>query len=210
MQQNSKCKICRRFGNKFFLKGEKCFSPKCVMIKKPYSPGQKGEKKTSKVLSEYGKELREKQKLKNLYGLNERQFKKYIKEVLAKRGKEDAVLSLIKKLESRLDNVIFRLGFAFSRSQARELTSHGHFLVNNKKVNFPSFELKKNDLISIRPQSLKNAFFKNIIIRLKKYQPPSWLELDYKKCEGKVINSPSLEEAAPLVEIPLIFEYYSR
>ncbi len=208
--KNSKCKICRRLNVKLFLKGERCFNQKCAMIKKPYSPGQKGKGGLRRgKLSGYGKELREKQKLRMLYGINERQFRKYIKEVLKKPGKQ-APLLLIRKLETRLDNVVFKLGFTVSRFQAKKLISHSHFQVNNKKVNSQSLELKKGDLISIRPQSLKNIFFKGIASSLKKHQPPSWLKLDHKKFEGRLTDLPSIEEVAPLAEISMIFERYSR
>lgn len=208
MMQNTKCKICRRLGVKLFLKGEKCLSPKCPILKKPYPPGQKRKKRMS-PLSEYGKELREKQKLKNWYNLKERQFRKYVKETLAQRGKvEDATVLLIRKLESRLDNVVFRLGFTPSRPQARQLISHGHFLVNKRAVNIPSYQVKKGDKISFR--SAKKTVFQNLPALLKKYQPPSWLELNIEKLEGKIKDLPSLEEVAPPSEIPAIFEYYSR
>jgi len=207
---NQKCKICRRLGVKLFLKGEKCLSPKCPMIKKPYPPGEKG-KRRSGGLSEYGKELREKQKLKNWYNLKEKQFRKYVKEVLESRGKvEDASALLVKKLECRLDNIIFRLGFATSRAQARQLISHGHFLLNGKPVDIPSIQLKKGDKINVHPAFQKSTFFRDILTTLKKHKTPSWLELDVKRFEGKVIGEPSLEEAAPPAEIPVIFEFYSR
>jgi len=211
---NNKCKICRRLGVKLFLKGEKCLSPKCPMVKKPYPPGQKGKRRV-RPLSEYGKELREKQKLKSWYNLAERQFRKYVKEVLTKRGKvEDAATLLIKTLESRLDNVVFRLGFAGSKSQAKQLVSHGHFLVNGKSIDTPSHQVKKGDIISIKPQKITPSYKlgggQNLQTTLKKYQPPSWLELNVSKLEGKVIAEPSLEEVAPPVEISSIFEYYSR
>ena len=208
--QNSKCKICRRLGVKLFLKGEKCLSPKCPMVRKPYPPGQKGKRRV-RALSEYGKELREKQKLKNWYNLKERQFRKYVKEALEKRAKvEDASTLLIKSLESRLDNVIFRLGITPSRSQARQLISHGHFLVNGKIVNIPSYLVKKGDKIAIKESSGKKIIFQSLPVLLKKYKTPSWLELNVEKLEGKVTGKPSLEEAAPPVEISAVFEYYSR
>lgn len=207
---NSKCKICRRLRVKLFLKGEKCLSPKCPIVKRNYPPGQKGKRRPSH-LSEYGKLLREKQKLKNWYNLKERQFKNYVKEILERRGKiEDASNSLIKILESRLDNVVFRLGFAISRAQARQLVSHDHFLVNGKSINAPSYLVKKRDLISIKPQKIKKAIFQNLKNLLKKHKTPSWLELNVEKLEGKVVGEPSLEEAAPPVEISAIFEFYSR
>ena len=206
----AKCKICRRAGTKLFLKGEKCLSPKCPMVRRPYPPGQKGKRRPT-PLSEYGKQLREIQKLKSWYNLRERQFKKYVKEVLAKRGKvEDLGEILIRLLEKRLDNVIFRLGFATSRAQARQLVNHGHFLVNKRSVNIPSYQVRKGDVISIKPQKAKKANFQNLKNLLKKHNLPSWLKLDLEKLEGKVIGEPTLEEAAPPVEISSIFEYYSR
>ncbi len=208
--KDSKCKICRRLGVKLFLKGERCFSPKCPMIKRPYPPGQKG-KRRPKTLSEYGKELKEKQKLKNWYNLEERQFRKYVKEILSrKQKKEDASTLLIRKLENRLDNIVFRLSFASSRQQARQLISHRHFLVNGKIVNIPSFEAKKGDTITVSSKARKKNVFQNLPALLKKYKPPSWLKLNVEKLEGEVIGQPSLEEAAPPVEILLIFEFYSK
>jgi len=180
------------------------------MVRRPYPPGEKGKRRKG-GLSEYGRELREKQKLRYWYNLEESQFQKYVKEILEKRGRvEDAVSLLIKKLESRLDNVIFRLGFAVSRAQARQLVSHGHFLLNGKPVNIPSIEVKKGDKITPHPSFQKSSFFRNILITLKKHKPPSWLELDIKKLEGKVKGEPSVEEAAPPAEIPVIFEFYSK
>jgi len=207
---NAKCKICRRLGVKLFLRGEKCLSPKCPMVKKAYPPGHK-RKRRIRGFSEYGKELNEKQKLKNWYNLKERQFRKYVKEVLQKRGKvEDESLLLIKILEGRLDNVVFRLGFAKSRAQAKQLVSHGHFLVNGKSIDAPSYQVKKGEIISMKPQKIKKTYFQNLKNLLKKYKPPAWLELNAEKLEGKVIGEPSLEETAPPVEISAIFEFYSR
>lgn len=195
---------------KLFLKGDKCLSPKCPMVRKPYPPGTKG-KRRKRALSEYGKELSEKQKLKNWYNLTERQFRNYVKEVLEKRGKvEDAGTLLIKKLECRLDNVVFRMGFASSRPQSRQLIGHGYFLVNGRKVNIPAYQVKKGDMISLHQKSHKKAIFQNLSASLKKYKPPSWIELDIKKLKGKVTGLPSLEEANPPAEISAIFEFYSR
>lgn len=207
---HSKCKICRRLGTKLFLKGEHCLSPKCPMVKRSYPPGVKGKRRKSPP-SEYGKELREKQKLKNWYNLGERQFRNYVKKVLAKRGKvEDTAVLLIQLLESRLDNVVFRLGFAQSRTQARQLVSHNFFLVNGKSTNVPSYQLKKGNVISIKPQKINKMIFKNLKNLLQKYKTSSWLQLDVEKLEGKVIGEPKLEEVAPPVEISSIFEFYSR
>jgi len=201
--QNNKCKICRRLGTKLFLKGEKCLSPKCPLIKKPYPPGLKKKRRRAGALSEYGKELREKQKLRNWYNLKESQFRKYVKE-------NSSPSLLIQKLESRFDNVILRLGLTGSRAQARQFVSHGHFLINGKPVNIPSYQLKKGDKISIRPASQKNKIFSNLTPLLKKYQTPTWLKLNAEKLTGEVIGIPTLEEASPSAEISTIFEYYSR
>lgn len=180
------------------------------MVKKPYLPGPKGKRKKRNI-SEYGHELKEKQKLKNWYNLRERQFKNYVKEVLGKRGQvEDAGALLMKKFAARLDNVIFRLGFADSRAKARQFVTHNHFLVNGKKINIPSFQARKGDLISLASNSQKKVAFRNITAILKKYKPPSWLELNVEKLEGKIISEPTLEEIAPPAEISSIFEYYSR
>jgi len=208
--KKDKCKICRRTGVKLFLKGEKCFSVKCAMVKKPYPPGQKGKRRTS-PLSEYGKELKEKQKIRNWYNLSETQFKKYVKETLKKRKTvENPAQLLIEKLEKRFDNVIFRLGFASSHPQARQLVSHGHFLVNNKPIDIPTYDVKVGNKISVRPNSLKKTAFQNRIKIIKKYEIPSWLKLNKEKLEGEVIGKPTLEEVSPPAEISAIFEFYSR
>ena len=212
----SDCKTCRRLGTKLFLKGEKCFSPKCPMLKRPYPPGQRRRRRIN--LSEYNKGLREKQKLKNWYNLRETQFRNYVKEVLKKRArpskktavKKDTPTLLIQKLERRFDNVVFRMGFADSRPHARQLISHGHFLINKKKVNIPSFQVKEGDKISIAKKSQKGNVFKDLPVLLKKKQIPSWLLVDVKKLEGEVKSLPTLEEVAPPVEISMIFEFYSR
>ena len=208
--EDNKCKICRRVGEKLFLKGEKCFSPKCPLVKKAYPPGQK-RKRRRRALSEYGKELVEKQKLKNWYNLTERQFRKYVKETLSGRGKvEDTATLLIQTLERRLDNVVFRLGFAPSRSSARQLVSHRHIQVNDKTLNIASFSVKKGDVVKVKESSLSKKMFQVIKTTIKKYTPPTWLSLDSEKLEGKVIAEPNFEEAAPPAEISSIFEFYSR
>lgn len=204
------CKICRRFGQKLFLKGERCFLLKCAMIKKPYPPGMKTKKRKSRH-TEYGKQLAEKQKLKISYGLSEKQFKKYVSQVLKKRGRvEDEAEELIKKLEKRLDNVIYRLGIASSRKQARQLVSHGFFLINGKPIDIPSYEVRQNDVITLKKEKLQKNFFKEISAILKKKTPPSWLKFEKEKFEAKVIAEPSLKEMAPIAEISVIFEFYSR
>ena len=205
------CKICRRRGQKLFLKGERCLSPKCAIIKKPYAPGTRKRRRRNPRLSEYGKELAEKQKLRAYFGLSESQFRKYVRDILKSRGKvEDATLLLLKKLEKRLDNVVFKLGFAKSRREARELVSHSHFLVNQKPVNIPSFEVKKGTIISLKENKKKKPFFQSLKVSLKNYQSPEWLKLNKEKIEGKVIEEPSVDEVSSAVDISAIFEFYSR
>jgi len=207
---NNACKICRRLGQRLFLKGEKCLSPKCTMVKKSYPPGLRKKRRFSR-LSEYGKELAEKQKLRKYFNLRESQFRKYVRSVLKTRGKvEDATLLLIKKLEKRLDNVVFRLGFARSRKEARKLVSQSHFLVNSKAINIPSFEVKKGQVISLKNSKKKKQFFKNISLRLKNYQAPSWLKLNLEKVEGTVVGEPKGEDITSIADISSIFEFYSR
>lgn len=191
---NDKCKKCRRIGEKLFLKGEKCFSPKCPLTRKPYVPGIFGKmkkKKAKRGLSEYGVQLREKQKVKFNYGLKERQFANYLKEA-NKKGKGEAKTRLVELLESRLDNIVFRLGLSDSRSSARQIVSHGHIMVNNRKVSIPSLRLRMGDKISIRPQSINKGFLKDIDIKLKKYNPPSWIKFDKSKKEGEIIGRPTI------------------
>lgn len=204
----AKCRKCRRAGEKLFLKGERCYSVKCALLRKPYAPGQHRRRVSRFALSEYGQQLLEKQKVKLIYGLNEAQLRKYFQE--ATKSKEATDEALFKKLELRLDNVVFRLGFAPSRRSARQLISHGHILVNNRKVTIPSFSLKKGDLIQIRPQSLNKAPFKNLVNTLKKYQPPAFLSLDAQKLIGKVESEPSLKELAPTFDLSQIVEFYSK
>lgn len=206
----STCAKCRRVGIKLFLKGEKCVSPKCPVVLKPYPPGQKGKRRPTS-LSEYGKELKEKQKIKKWYNLRERQFKNYVKDILKKGARaQDAPALLIQKLEMRLDNAVFRLGFAASHVQARQLVTHGHFLVNKKKVNIPSYRVKQKDVIGLHPSSTAKKPFSELANTLKKHQTPSWLKLDIDKIEGEVVGLPSVQEVSLPVEISSIFEFYSR
>jgi small subunit ribosomal protein S4 len=208
--KNNRCKICRRLGTKLFLKGDRCVSAKCAIIKRPYPPGEKAKKRRGS-LSEYGKELREKQKLKNWYNLSEKQFSRYVMEILDKRSKlEDAGTLLIKKLENRLDNAVFQAGFAVSRIQARQLVSHGYFLVNGRKINIPSYQVKKGDKISLHSKTNKKNIFHNIVSFLKKRKAPSWIKIDQEKLEAEIIGQANLEETTPPAEISSIFEFYSK
>ncbi|PIS38726.1 MAG: 30S ribosomal protein S4 [Candidatus Nealsonbacteria bacterium CG08_land_8_20_14_0_20_43_11] len=208
--KKDQCKICRRLGVKLFLKGERCFSPKCAMIKRPYAARPK-RKRSSRGFSEYGREMREKQKLKAWYNLGERQFRRYVRETLT-RGKktEDFALVLIKILESRLDNVIFRLGIASSRTQARQMVSHRHFLVNGRPVNISSYLVKKGDKIALSAPASKKIGFAGLSASLKKKPAIAWLALNAEKVEAEVIGEPTFEEAAPPADISLIFAFYSK
>lgn len=180
------------------------------MVKRAYAPGIQ-KKKRGGAPSEYKKSLEEKQTLKKWYGLSERQFKAYVTESLAKMGKVDDVSAeLIKKLEKRLDNVIFRLGFAKSRPQARQLVSHGYFLINGKPVNIPSYQVKKDDVVSIKETKKNKGIFKELVATIKKQEVPAWLHLNKERLEAKTTGEPNLDEVKPPAEISLIFEFYSR
>jgi small subunit ribosomal protein S4 len=211
MINTSKCKICRRAREKLFLKEEKCYTPKCPLTRKSYAPGMasRSAKKPKRGLSEYGFQLAEKQKLKFFYLLKERQFRNYVKEALRAKGR-DIPERLAELLESRLDSAVFRLGFAKSRSGARQMASHGHFLVNNRRVTIPSYRMKIGDKISIRPQSISKGKFQNLDIQLKKYEPPAWLKLNKSKYEGEVIGRPQLKDIEFKANTNSIIEFYSR
>lgn len=200
------CKKCRSIGEKLFLKGEKCYSPKCLLIRKGVS--LRGVKKKRKTLTAYGKQLLEKQKAKLAYGLRERQFKKYFELALRKQTSTPETLAQI--LERRFDNIVFRLGFAPNRKTARQLINHGHFLLNGRRHNIPSTLLKVGDIISIRPQSFKKEIFKDLKEKLKNYQPPKFLLLDKEKLEGKMIALPDLQELQLPFDFPLIVEFYTK
>ena len=206
---SAKCKKCRALGEKLFLRGERCFSPKCAMVRRPYKPGAHGKTQRRRNVSEYGRQLAEKQKVKLLYGLSERQLRRYFREVINKKGSTKDLL--FKKLENRIDNVIFRLGLAESRNSARQMVSHGHFLLNRKKSKTPSTELRKNDVILVRLESRTNSLFKNLIEDLKKKSvSPKHLSFDIKKLEGTVLGDPSIEELKPSFDLSLVVEFYSK
>ena len=207
--KKAKCKICRRIGEKLFLKGDKCFSPKCPLLRKPYPPGDP-QGKTQKKLSEYGRQLRETQKLKKMYGLSDRHFKKIVREVLKKRGKEDVSDLLLRRIEKKIFNVIYRVGLAPSRDAARQLISHGHFCLNGKRVTVPSIEVKVGDEISLREGSKKLTYFKNTLPLVKTENIPSWLSFDKEKCVIKVIDEPKVDDLRAKIDVPLILARYSR
>lgn len=204
---DTKCKTCRRNNQKLFLKGEKCPSPKCPMTRKPYAPGKRTRR--PKPLSEFGLQLREKQKLKFLYGLREKQFSNYFKKSMNKGG-ADIGFHAVQMLELRLDNVVYKMGFATSRSMARQMVGHGHFLVNNRKVTIPSYLTKKGDHVSIKQNSASKTIFADLDLHLKKYEPPSWINLDKEKKEGEVSKLPPKEDIELDINFGPIIEFYSR
>jgi small subunit ribosomal protein S4 len=205
---NSKCKLCRRAGKKLFLKGERCFSAKCAFTKKPYSPGQHSKK--GAILSEYGKQLAQKQTIKRVYGLREKQFRKYFQDSKRKEGNFGDIL--IGRLETRLDNLAFRLGFAESRVAARQLVSHGFLQVNGKPVNIPSQALKPGDIVTIRPSKENRKLVAELRERLvnKQKEIPTWVEVDPKKLTGKLLTIPGVTEVNPEADPQVIVEFYSR
>ncbi|MDP3043713.1 MAG: 30S ribosomal protein S4 [bacterium] len=204
---NPKCKQCRRTGEKLMLKGDRCSSPKCAMVKKNYPPGAhrvKGKPRRT----EYSLQLNEKQKAKKIYNLLEKQFKLTFDK--AKKQKGDAGENLLKLLEKRLDNVVYRLGFASSRSQARHLVSYGHFTVNGKKVNIPSYQVKTGDIIKIKESSKKKKIFSVLSEKLKKMEIQGWLNLDREELTAKVLHDPAKENFEMNINTPMIVEFYSR
>lgn len=195
----------RSLGVKLFLKGDRCNSPKCTMVRRPYRPGLHG-KRRSGAPSEFKSQLQEKQKIKATYGIREAYMKKIVGE--AAKNPEVTGLMILNLLERRLDNVVYRLGFTSSRSIARQMVNHGHFLVNGKKVNTSSYRVKIGDVVAIRPQSREHANFKDLSDNLKKIEAPVWLALDKEKIEGKVIAPPKDVEA--LIDVNLVIDYYSK
>ena len=205
---DAKCRKCRRAGEKLFLKGERCFTPKCAIIRRASVPGVHG-KKSARNLSEYGTQLAAKQKIKRMYGVFERQFRNHFEEVRNKPGLTGDLL--LTRLEMRLDNVVFRMGFASSRSQARQIVNHGMILVNGKKSTIPSSEIKIGQVVSIKEAKKENNYFKNIYQTIKnKSDFPAWIIFDEKKIEGKIISIPSIAEIGVNVDAQVVVEYYSR
>ena len=198
------CRLCRREGQKLFLKGERCYSTKCALEKRNFPPGQHGQ--GIKKVSEYGLQLREKQKTKRFYGLQETQFRNLFDKAERKKGITGENLLIL--LETRLDNVVFRLGFASSRKEARQLVTHGHFTVNGKKVNIPSYEVKAGDVIAVKEKSQSSPKFKEI--KDMTITVPSWVTVDVQKLEGKVLNLPTRDEIDTPVAEHMIVELYSK
>ncbi len=203
------CKLCRREGEKLFLKGERCFSPKCAFERRSYAPGMHGRQaQYRRKESDYSLQLRAKQKARRIYGVYERQFRRYFRE--AQRQKGLTGVNLLILLESRLDNVVYRLGFASSRAQARQLVRHGHFDVNGRKTNIPSYLVKPGDIIAVREFSRGNMYFKEVSQILDDDRIPAWLSLDPTNLTGKVVDLPSRDDIDVSLNEQLIVEYYSR
>jgi len=194
-------------GEKLFLKGERCFGQKCAMVRRAYIPGDHG-KARPRRLSEYGLQLKEKQKVRYTYGISESHLKRYFKEIIKLKGNKEELL--VQKMEKRLDNIIFRLGWTASRRLARQVVSHGHILINNKKVDIPSYQVRDKDVIKIKEKSKKSLLFKDLKTILKKKEISEWLSLDREKLEGKLSRQPKLSDFGKIGEINMIIEYYSR
>jgi len=200
------CRLCRREGQKLFLKGDRCYTDKCAADRRPYPPGQHGQGR--KKTSEYGLQLREKQKAKRYYGILESQFRGYYDVAAKRKGKTGE--NMLALLESRLDNVIYRLGFAMSRAEARQLVLHGHFLVNGRKVNIPSFLVRPGMIITPKEKSRNLSKIKAVIEANAFRQPPKWLEYDGNAMVAKVVAVPQREDIDIPIEEQLIVEFYSK
>jgi len=200
-------KLSRRIGENLGLKAERSFSPKSAFLKKPYRPGAHG-KSRRRALSEFGTQLLEKQKIKFTYGLNERQLRKYFSEAKKKKGNTGDLL--LSALEKRFDNAVYRSGLAASRVIARQLVSHGHFLVNNKKITIPSYSVKTNDAVIIKPKSRSKAMFFNLANKLKKHESPTWLAVNKKDFEIKIKSEPKIDDLPKNFNMNAIIAYYSK
>lgn len=201
---DANCRLCRREGQKLFLKGDRCYSTKCAMERRGYAPGQHGQGRSK--ASDYALQLREKQKTKRFYGLQETQFRNLFDKADRKSGITGENLLIL--LETRLDNVVFRLGFASSRKEARQLVNHGHFTVNGKKVNIPSYTVKPGDVIKVKEKSTNSPKFKEV--KEMTITVPEWVSVDVEKLEGKVLSAPTREQIDTPVAEHLIVELYSK
>lgn len=204
--KDEQCRICRREGQKLFLKGSRCYTDKCSIARRNYAPGQHGQRRTK--LSEYGTQLREKQKTKAYYGVAEKQFRKYFEMASNKKGITGT--NLLQILESRLDNVVYRLGFGSSRAQARQLVNHGQFEVNGHKVDIPSYLVKPGDIVTVRESKKGNITIKANAEENSARPIPEWLERDSENLSGKVVRLASREDIDIPIEEHLIVELYSK
>lgn len=203
---DASCRLCRREGVKLFLKGERCYTNKCSISKRPFAPGQHGQGR--KKLSEYGIQLREKQKARRYYGILESQFRKYFDMAVKKKGITGE--NLLQLLELRLDNAVYRTGFANSRPEARQLVNHGHFTVNGSKVDIPSYLIKVGDVIAVREKSMKSPKIKNISESAGGRAIPKWMESDSENMSCKIVALPSREDVDLELKESLIVELYSK
>jgi len=204
------CRMCRREGEKLFLKGSRCFTPKCAFEKRGFPPGMHGKTTSTRPdrVSDYGKQLRAKQKARREYGVFERQFRRYYSEALRLRGLTG--MNLLQKLETRLDNVVYRLGFASSRAQARQLVNHGHFTVNSNRADIPSYDVHPDDVITVSETSKDTVYFKNLKEEAEGRTVPTWLARDVNTFSGRVLRLPERSEIDGNLNEQLIVEYYSR
>jgi small subunit ribosomal protein S4 len=204
------CKLCRREGEKLYLKGSRCLSPKCAVERRNYPPGQHGHDAQYRRgrASDYALQLREKQKVRRIYGLLERQFRRYFRQAQQRSGLTGA--NLLSLLESRLDNVVYRLGYAESRAQARQFVSHGHFAVNGRRTNVPSFIVRVGDNIEVREGSRKRTFFKQLRELAGERSAPEWLDRDLASLSGTMVRDPERTDIDMTINEQLIVEYYSR
>ena len=203
---DAKCRLCRREGSKLYLKGDRCYTDKCAVARRAYAPGQHGQGR--KKMSEYGIQLREKQKVRRMYGILEKQFRDYFVE--AERQKGVTGENLLRLLELRFDNVVYRMGFGESRAEARQLVRHGHFMVNSRKVNIPSYQVGLNDLIAVKPNSRSTDKFKGLAENSASKTAPQWLSVNAEMMEARVIALPVREDIDLPIEEHLIVELYSR
>ena len=203
-----RCRLCRREGMKLFLKGERCYSDKCAFERRSYPPGQHGQAQMRAKRSDYGIRLREKQKVKRIYGVSEKQFKRYFDR--ADRMKGQTGHNLLQLLECRLDNVVYRLGFASSRTQARQMVSHGFFKVNGRTVDIPSYQVKPGDVIELKEKYRQNQFVLDNLEAVIRRGVPQWLELDKDNFKGVVKALPTREDVTMPIQEQLIVEFYSR
>ena len=201
------CRLCRREGMKLFLKGERCYTEKCAIEKRNLPPGQHGKLRKAKMVG-YGVQLREKQKVKRIYGVLENQFRRYFE--MADRTRGITGETLLQLLERRFDNVIYRLGLATSRAQARQQIRHGHFLINGKKVDIPSYSMKAGDTVTVRPTSAQNASIVHAMEEVKGRGIPEWLQFDGGQLTGRVQSLPTREQINLPVQEQLIVELYSK
>lgn len=203
------CVLCRREGEKLYLKGDRCFSPKCAIERRNYPPGPHGQSGSfRRKMSDYATQLREKQKARRIYGVLERQFVRYFKESAKTTGVTGA--TLLQYLERRLDNVVYRLGFAASRKQARQLVLHGHFLVNGKRISVPSFLVKPGDNVTVTDGSRKSPYFQTVAKEVAHRSVAEWLTLDASNWSGNIVALPSRQQIDTALKEQLIVEYYSR